>query len=96
MLEKCVLQARGVESAVIAITACLGMRSEDGEHAAAVTMRNGSPYSLHIAGTLVGRIKFLIRAQIQQSDEKTGCLLKMAVRSTVAEVSQAVAACIKC
>jgi len=95
VLEKCVLQAKGAECAIAVIAACLGMRSEDGELAAAVTIKTGPPYNLHIGGTLLGRINFLLRAQIQQSDDKTGCFLKMAIRSPVARVSQAVAACIK-
>merc|ERR1712157_674472 len=54
-----------------------------------------SSHSLHIVGTFVGGSKFLIRAQIQRSDEKAGCLFKMAVRSPNAAVSRGVAACIK-
>jgi len=95
VLEKCVLQTRELESAVTNITACLGMRSKDREHAVDMVTKNVSSHSFHIVGTLVGSIKFLIRAQIQQSDEKAACLLKMAVRSPDAVVSRAVASCIK-
>merc|ERR1712129_433393 len=95
VLEKCVLQTKELESAVTNITACLGMRSEDREQAGDMATRNGSSHSLHIVGTLVGGTKFLIRAQIQRSDEKAGFLFKMAVRSPDVAVSRVVAACIK-
>lgn len=53
-----------------------------------------SPHLLHLSGTFIGNIRVLARAQIQL-DDKGGCVLKIAVRSSIQQISQLVADCIK-
>lgn len=94
VLENLGLQFKEIESAVIAIADCLGMRPEESAQIAANMKRSGPPYSLHLAGLLLGDIQFLVRAQLQV-DEKIGLLLKVTVRSASVQVSQVIVHCIK-
>ena len=54
----------------------------------------GIPHTLHLSGIFVGNLSVLVRAQLH-IDEKSGCILKIAVRSPEQEISQLVADCIK-
>lgn len=69
-------------------------RPEDDTHVVADRTDPGAVHSLHLSGIFSGNIRVLVRAQLQ-IDEKAGCILKMAVRSPILEISQIIAECIK-
>lgn len=94
VLQKYGLQFRELGSAVSAVVACLGMQPEDNSNIVADQAKSGMPHSLHLSGIFIGNIRVLVRAQLIL-DEKAGCVLKMAVRSPILQVSQIVADCIK-
>lgn len=50
-------------------------------------------HTLHLAGTFVGQVRVLVRAQIR-IDVDLGCVLKLAVRSHLPAVARLVADCI--
>ena len=51
-------------------------------------------YDHFVVGVFVGNIPVLVRAQLNKEDP-SGVVLKMAVRSSVKEVSQLVSECIR-
>ena len=69
-------------------------RPEENSQIVADTHKPGVPHSLHLSGIFAGDVRVLVRAQLQL-DDQVGCVLKMAVRSPVLEISQIIADCIK-
>ena len=69
-------------------------RPEDNTQVVPVNNDPGAIHSLHLSGIFTGNVRVLVRAQLQ-IDEKAGCILKIAVRSSVLEISQMVVDCIK-
>jgi coatomer protein complex subunit gamma len=94
VLEKFGLHFKELESAVSAVITCLGMQPEDNTQVVVDNNDPGAIHSLHLSGIFTGNIRVLVRAQLH-IDEKAGCILKMAVRSSVLEISQIVVDCIK-
>jgi coatomer protein complex subunit gamma len=93
VLQKFSLQFKDMKVAIAAVIACLGMRPED--HTNDVDDASlGKPHMLHLSGTFAGNICILVRAQLH-IEERLGCILKIAVRSSDIEISQLVADCIK-
>ena len=95
VLEKFALQFKTLEEAVTAVVAFLGMQPCDGTgNVKAITP--GKPHMLHLSGVFVGGQQVLARAQIvMQSENGSGVILKIAVRSDDASVSRMVADCIR-
>lgn len=54
----------------------------------------GIPHTLHLSGVFLGNLCILVRAQLHV-DEKSGCILKLSVRSPDRNISQLIADCIK-
>lgn len=110
MLQKFALHFKDMSSAIDAITSSLEMQQRaesilDQKHSSwwcrAVdgTLAIGfddsaSQHNLHLVGTFIGDVLVLARAQVRM-DEKSGCVLKLSVRSSMKEVSEIVADCIK-
>jgi coatomer protein complex subunit gamma len=93
VLQKFSLQFKDMKVAIAAVIACLGMRPED--HTNDVDDASlGKPHMLHLSGTFAGNICILVRAQLH-IEERLGCILKIAVRSSDIEISQLIADCIK-
>jgi coatomer protein complex subunit gamma len=95
VLEKFALQFKKLDDAVIAVADFLGMQPADGTN----VIPSGPDgarrsHTLHLSGVFVGNVTVLVRAQLQM-DESGGVVLKLAVRSEDAEVSQVVAGCIQ-
>lgn len=93
VLEKFALQFKKLEDAVTAVIDFLGMNPVDGTR----TVPHGDgpkrTHTLHMCGKFVGNVTVLARAQLQ-TDDASGVVLKLAVRSDDKEVSQMVAECI--
>lgn len=95
VLEKFALQFKKLEDAVAAVIDFLGMQTVDGTGVVPTEASSArKPHTLHLCGVFIGNIPVLVRAQLQL-DEKSGVVLKMAVRSQKKEISQLVAECIR-
>lgn len=95
VLEKFALQFRKLEDAVAAVVDFLGMQPVDGTGTVAADASvTKKPHILHLSGVFIGNAPVLVRAQLQL-DDASGVVLKMAVRSQDAEISQLVAECIQ-
>ena len=94
VLEKFALQFRKLEESVNAVLDFLGMQAVDGTGTLPAGDAAKRTHTLHLSGKFVGGIEVLARAQIQ-SDEASGAILKLAVRSADPTVSQLVSECIR-
>jgi coatomer protein complex subunit gamma len=92
VLNKFALQFKKMEDAVAAVLDFLGMQTCDGTGA---VKPGGKPHMLHLSGVFVTGQQVLARAQIAMQGENGGVVLKIAVRSDDAEVSQLVSDCIR-
>lgn len=92
VLQKYSLQFKDMEVAIGAVISCLGMQPEDSTDEIDKS-KIGMPHTLHLSGCFAGNLDILARAQVQVED-KSGCILKIAVRSPQLEVSQLVSDCI--
>ncbi|GAX22656.1 hypothetical protein FisN_17Lh149 [Fistulifera solaris] len=92
VLNKFALQFKKMEDAVAAVLDFLGMQPCDGT---GVVKPGGKPHMLHLSGVFVTGQQVLARAQIAMQGENGGVVLKIAVRSDDAEVSQLVSDCIR-
>jgi len=93
VLQKFSLQFRSIKVAIVSVSACLGMQPEDNTDDIDDT-KLGIPHTLHLSGVFVGNLCILVRAQLHV-DEKSGCILKLSVRSPDRNISQLIADCIK-
>mmetsp|Transcript_4245 Transcript_4245/g.12527 ORF Transcript_4245/g.12527 Transcript_4245/m.12527 type:complete len:954 (+) Transcript_4245:143-3004(+) len=94
VLEKFGLQFKELDSATAAVLDCLGMQLQNSEQSASTIQKVGVQHSLNLAGMFLGGVHVLVRAQLQL-DKQTGCILKLAVRSSLPEISRLIADCIK-
>jgi len=92
VLQKFSLQFKKLSDAVEAVINFFGMMACDGTGIVKANRERGKPHMLHLSGRFVGNVPVMVRAQIGQGGE--GIVLKVAVRSEDASVSQQVADCI--
>lgn len=95
VLEKFALQFQSIDDAVAAVVGYLGMHPCDGTGSVKEASKaGGKPHMLHLSGVFVGGTNVLARAQVGK-DANAGVILKIAVRSDKADISQLVANCIQ-
>jgi coatomer protein complex subunit gamma len=90
--EKFSLQFKKLDDAVGAVIEFLGMQPCDNTHIVPESATN--VHNLHLSGIFVGGVAVLVRSQLSL-DSAGSVVLKIAVRSDNAEVSQMVADCIR-
>ena len=90
--EKFSLQFKKLDDAVAAVIEFLGMQPCDNTQL--VPDSSASVHNLHLSGVFCGGVAVLVRSQLQM-DPAGSVVLKIAVRSENAEVSQMVADCIR-
>lgn len=93
VLQRFSLNFKDMQTAIDGVISCLGMQSEDNTDVID-SSKIGSPHTLHLSGLFAGGICILARAQLQ-IDDKVGCILKIAVRSSQHKISQLLSDCIK-
>lgn len=95
VLEKFGLQFKKLEDALVAVAEFLGMAAVDGT-GVIPTGADGAKrsHTLHMSGMFLGNVSVLVRAQLQIDDAGT-VVLKLAVRSEDASISEVVSGCIQ-
>lgn len=93
VLEKFALQFKKLEDAVTAVIDFLGMNPVDNTRTVAMGDGPKRTHTLHMCGKFMGTVTVLVRAQLQ-TDEASGVVLKLAVRSDNRDINQLVAECI--
>lgn len=95
VLEKFALQFRKLEDAVVAVADFLGMAAVDGTGVVPSGAESGKrSHTLHMSGMFLGNVSVLVRAQLQINDSGS-VILKLAVRSEDASISEVVVGCIQ-
>ena len=92
--EKFALQFKKLEEAVVAVTDLLGMQPTDGTGIIASGEGSKRQHTLHLSGIFVGNVTVLARVKLLQTDDATGVILKILVRSPSKDLSQLICNCI--